>query len=309
MKISIIVPVYNAELYLQRCLDSILSQSFTDFEVILVDDGSSDKSGGICDEYAQRDSRIRVFHKENGGVASARQMGMDEAKGEYVIHTDPDDWVEPKMIEMLYNEAKAKEADVVICDFYINRPQKVYRVKQKPTNLDHLVVLSELFQQLHGSCCNKLIKRTCFEEYGVSFPPGVSYCEDLSFWVCLLKNPIKVAYLPEAFYHYVQHEESIVHSYMNKEEDDGWKLMVLLDKELKRYPVIRKKAQARTAFVVVEDAYRYGKFNCFSFFLRYAKYVPFLMRHKGTSLRNRLFYAGACLGFYSYCKYRQKRSC
>ena len=161
MKISIIVPVYNAELYLQRCLDSILSQSFTDFEAILVDDGSSDKSGGICDEYAQRDSRIRVFHKENGGVASARQMGMDEAKGEYVIHTDPDDWVEPKMIEMLYNEAKAKEADVVICDFYINRPQKVYRVKQKPTNLDHLVVLSELFQQLHGSCCNKLIKRTC----------------------------------------------------------------------------------------------------------------------------------------------------
>lgn len=98
-KISVIVPVYKAEAYLHRCVDSIIAQTFTDWELLLVDDGSPDRSGDICDEYASKDARIRVFHKENGGVSSARQKGLDEAIGEYTIHADPDDWVEPTMLE------------------------------------------------------------------------------------------------------------------------------------------------------------------------------------------------------------------
>ena len=97
-KISIISPVYNAERYIVKCLDSILVQTFQDWELILVDDGSSDKSGVICDEYAARDSRVIVIHKENGGVGAARQTGLDAVTGEYVIHADPDDWVEPTML-------------------------------------------------------------------------------------------------------------------------------------------------------------------------------------------------------------------
>lgn len=93
MSISIIVPVYNTEKYLSACLDSILTQSFTDFELLLVDDGSTDKSGEICDEYAQKDSRIRVFHKENGGVSSARNLGIEEAVGDYLHFVDADDIV------------------------------------------------------------------------------------------------------------------------------------------------------------------------------------------------------------------------
>ena len=289
---------------MRRCLDSILAQTVADFEVILVDDGSTDRSGVICDEYMNKDSRVHTFHKENGGVASARQFGLEKASGEYVIHADPDDWVEPKMLEMMYNEAKKNDADVVICDFYVNGPREEYRVNQKPTDINHLVVLDELFQQLHGSCWNKLVKRTCCKKYDVSFPVGVSYCEDLSFWVCLLKYPVKIAYLPEAFYHYVQHDKSIVYTYMNKTEDDGWKLMTLLSKELKRYPVIMKKARARTAYIVVNDAYKYGAFNSLSFFLRYVKYVPFLMQYRKVSLRRRFFYVRLCLGCYSYYKRR-----
>ena len=105
-KISVIVPVYKAEAYLHRCVDSLLAQTFQDFEVLLVDDGSPDRSGEICDEYARKDSRVRVFHKENGGVSSARQYGMDHAQGEYTIHADPDDWVEPTMLEELYRKEK-----------------------------------------------------------------------------------------------------------------------------------------------------------------------------------------------------------
>lgn len=117
-KISIIVPVYKAEKYLNRCVDSILAQTFTDFELLLIDDGSPDKSGEICDEYARKDSRVRVIHKENGGVSSARQRGLDESIGEYTIHADPDDWVEPTMLEELYNKANKEDADMVICDFF-----------------------------------------------------------------------------------------------------------------------------------------------------------------------------------------------
>lgn len=99
-KISVIVPVYKAEAYLHRCVDSILAQTFQDFEVLLVDDGSPDRSGEICEEYARKDSRVRVFHKENGGVSSARNMGLDNARGEYVCFVDSDDWINQKMFEM-----------------------------------------------------------------------------------------------------------------------------------------------------------------------------------------------------------------
>lgn len=106
--ISVIVPVYNAEKYLHRCVDSILSQTFTDFEVLLINDGSTDTSGVICDEYAQKDARVRVFHKENGGVSSARNVGIKNMRGLYSIHVDSDDWVEPSYLKDLYSCAKVE---------------------------------------------------------------------------------------------------------------------------------------------------------------------------------------------------------
>ena len=99
MKISVIVPVYNTAQFLPRCIESILSQSFTDFELLLIDDGSTDGSGKICDAYAEKDNRIRVFHKENGGVSSARNLGLDNARGEWVTFVDSDDYVSPVILE------------------------------------------------------------------------------------------------------------------------------------------------------------------------------------------------------------------
>lgn len=212
-KISVIVPVYKAENYLHRCVDSLLAQTFQDFEILLIDDGSPDHSGEICDEYARKDKRVRVFHKENGGVSSARQCGMDNAVGEYTIHADPDDWVEPTMLEELYKKAKEENADMVICDFYEEREGKTIYVRQQPSSLDHETVLCELFQQLHGSCCNKLVRRACYNEFGVKFPVELSCCEDLYVNVCLASENIKITYLHEAFYHYDQNinSNSLVH--------------------------------------------------------------------------------------------------
>lgn len=199
--ISVIVPVYNAENYIHRCVDSFLSQRFNDFELILVDDGSPDKSGNICDEYAKIDDRVKVIHKNNGGVSSARQCGLDNALGEYIIHADPDDWVETEMLEKLYEEAKKENADMVICDYIEERNGKQKYIKQEPSALDHETVLKELFQQLHGSCCNKLVRRSCFNLYNIKFP-NLIYCEDLFVNIMLLKNPLIVRYLDMAFYHY-----------------------------------------------------------------------------------------------------------
>ena len=118
--ISVIVPIYNAEKTLRKCVDSLLAQTFQDYEILLIDDGSPDQCGAICDEYAKLDSRVRVIHQENQGVSAARQCGMDNAQGEYTIHADPDDWVEPEMLEELYKKAKEDDAYMVICDFYEN---------------------------------------------------------------------------------------------------------------------------------------------------------------------------------------------
>ena len=201
-RVSIIVPVYKAEAYLHRCVDSVLAQTFTDFELLLIDDGSPDRSGEICDEYAQKDSRIRVIHKTNGGVSSARQRGQDVACGKYTIHVDPDDWVEPTMLEELYQKAKDDNADMVICDYYTNEGSQQNYIKQEPTKLDNNVVLYELFQQLHGSCWNKLVKRACYIGKA-NFPKGINCCEDLIWCILVLKCKPKISYLGKAYYHYM----------------------------------------------------------------------------------------------------------
>ena len=208
-KISIISPVYNAEPYIVKCLDSILAQTFESWELILVDDGSLDRSGILCDEYATKDSRIVVIHKKNEGVGAARQTGMDNATGEYIIHVDPDDWVEPDMLEQLYQKAKENEFDIVICDYFVDYVDRHVRVSQQPASLTASDVLYDLFHRLHGSLCNKLARRACYTAHGVRFVPGIDYCEDVLIWVQLLQHNLKIAYLPQAFYHYVQHSGSI----------------------------------------------------------------------------------------------------
>ena len=215
-KISVIVPVYKAEGYLRRCVDSILAQTFTDFELILIDDCSPDNSGGICDEYARGDNRIKVIHKENGGVASARQCGIDNATGIYSIHADPDDWVEPTMLEELYSKAIKEDVEIVICDFYLDTKENSSYITQEFVKQDSQHVLQELLlHRLHGSLWNKLIKLSCYTDYNIRFIKDLNYCEDYMICVKILMNSVKIAYLNKAFYHYDQivNDNSITRKY------------------------------------------------------------------------------------------------
>ena len=201
-KISIIVAVYNAEGYLKRCIDSLLAQTFTDFEILLIDDGSTDKSADICDNYAAEDCRLRVFHNENRGIGSTRHFGILHAQGEYTIHVDSDDWVEPDMLESLYAEATRNNADMVICDYFEDTGNNSKYVEQRLKSLDNQDVILGLLTTLYGSCWNKLIRLACYKQYSINFIEGLNYGEDLLVLVRLVSNPIKVHYLPSAFYHY-----------------------------------------------------------------------------------------------------------
>lgn len=296
-KISIIVPVYKAEKYLHNCLDSILAQTFADFEVLLIDDGSPDNSGEICDRYAQKDSRVRVFHKENGGVSSARQCGIDNAYGEYTIHADPDDWVEPTMLEELYEKAKMDDVDMLICDYYEDYTDKSIYIKQEPSSLETDIVLKEHFKKLHGSCCNKLIRSSCYERYNVSFPIDLTCNEDLYVCVSLLKHPIKVDYLPKAFYHYTQGVNA--NSLVKRKKTYEDRLLIKnkfceLMNNHKYYNVCLKTMDA----ALVSNSYRNKLFSSEEF-----KEKFFICRHRILFNRNltwhyRIQLYFSCIGYY-----------
>ena len=298
-KVSVIVPVYKAEKYLRKCVDSILTQTFRDFEVILVDDGSPDGSGAICDEYARKDPRVRVFHKENGGVSSARQCGLDHARGEYTIHADPDDWVEPNMLEELYVKAKAEDADMVICDYYVNDSRGQRYVRQQPSALDHETVLRELFQQLHGSCWNKLVRRACYRTYEVRFPREFSFCEDVYVNTSLLKNEIRVAYLPKAFYHYEQevNSESIVRKNNIKSYEQDAKQLAAFGDLLQGASCSGEAMSSLSLAVVMRAIYR-SSYTSREFRVLYGQYKDAVFSKKNLSLKERCLLTLSFHGFY-----------
>lgn len=179
--ISVVVPVFNAEAYLRRCIDSILAQSFMDFELLLIDDGSVDGSGIICDEYAVTDSRIRVYHKPNGGVSSARNLGLKYAKGEWIAFIDCDDWVEMEYLFHL-NEANVQPCDLVIGG-YVEDTGKVYQIENRIYTVD---TFEDLINKHRGggalrTVWGKLFKKSIIDNGGVKFDTAVRAGEDSIF--------------------------------------------------------------------------------------------------------------------------------
>ena len=241
--ISIICPVYKAEKYIHKCIDSVLAQTFTDFELQLIDDGSPDCSGRICDKYAEEDARVRVFHKENGGVASARQMGLDNAIGDYTIHVDPDDWVEANMLEELYAKAKETDADMVICDYWLEYSNRQERQNLNIINTNSQILIDELVNgRLHGSLWNKLIRRTFLVYNNIRFAEGLNICEDLTMCINVLSHGAKATYLNRAFYHYDRFTNPNALTSFNtrygREQHDKWLSTfknIISDKESQTY--------------------------------------------------------------------------
>jgi len=218
--ISIIVPIYNTEKYLHECLDSILNQSYTNFEVLLINDGSTDSSGTICQEYVERDSRFRYFEKDNGGVASARNLGLERSEGTYITFIDSDDWVEFNYLEVLYTALKENDTDVAISTYkrfaqdgvfylrsYSKENDEFLNIGKRNRNsfLEILPKLGELDHSFY-SISSKLIKREIIGN--LLFDEQVSYAEDLNFFFRLYLGVESVVYVRDYTYIYRTHDAS-----------------------------------------------------------------------------------------------------
>lgn len=209
-KISVIIPIYRVEQYLRKCVESVLAQTYHNMEVILVDDGSPDGCGKICDEYAERDERVKVIHKPNGGVASARNAGLDAATGEWIGWVDSDDWAEPALFETLLQGALETSAEISVCGHWEEyRGRREVSGWQELRVLDTEQALGELLEngRMKNLLWDRIFHRTLFD--GLRFPEGRTY-EDIAVMHWLFLRAEKVACLPEVLYHYRQREGSIV---------------------------------------------------------------------------------------------------
>lgn len=212
--ISIIVPIYKVEKYLETCINSILSQTFTNFELILVDDGSPDRCGFICDEYKKKDKRIKVIHKKNGGLSDARNAGLDIATGKYIGFVDSDDIIHPKMYEILFNCMSKSDSDIVQCNF-----KKIKNLDEIVDSLgkyngtfkeyDNKAAIIDMIDnnKINVNSWNKLYKRELFET--LRFPKGKIH-EDEFLTYKLLYNSRKIAYINEELYYYYQNDNGIM---------------------------------------------------------------------------------------------------
>ena len=220
--ISIVVPVYRVEELLPRCIESLLMQTYRNIEIVLIDDGSPDRCGEICDQYAQKDPRIRVIHQQNRGVAGARNAGLDAATGEYIGFVDSDDWVEPRHCEALYQSLIENQAQISICGHRIYHGPDWVEIRSFP-EIRGIIPKEKALEYLlritmfEGYLWNKLFTRAILEHAKdgdpLRFDPQVHIAEDLLF-VCQYMIHIEaIAYTPDVLYNYVEREGSALKSY------------------------------------------------------------------------------------------------
>lgn len=282
-KICVVVPIYNVDRYLVRCLDSIINQTYKNLQIILVDDGSTDKSSKICDEYEKKDNRIEVIHKKNGGLSSARNKGIESCKGKYICFIDSDDYIENDMIEYLYNLIKKYSAEISICNmkkFTDNYNIKNHNQKERIVELkkqDALRKMINLNEIIYPNAMNKLYLYELFESGKIVYPINRLY-EDMLVTAQLFGKAKKIVSSNMDKYYYYMREESISNSeYTEKELDHitmSEELLSYIDNyfpELNKYyrayhsinmlSVCNKIILSRKTDKVIEEAKKFIKDN------------------------------------------------
>lgn len=211
--ISIIVPVYNGQEYLERCLNSILNQKYDLWECILLDDGSRDLSGEICDTYGDKDKRFKVIHKENSGVSDTRNYGLKIAKGKYVVFIDCDDYVDENYIYELYKNMVSAGADMSACGYIINE-DKGFKYSERKSILNRNEALEFMFlsKGFKGYISNKMYSKKIIDKYNIKFNQSIKYCEDLLFNYEYISRCNKFIYIYSVLFFYYQSKNSATNS-------------------------------------------------------------------------------------------------
>lgn len=267
--ISVIVPVYNVEKYLSNCIESIINQSYKNLEIILIDDGSTDNCGKICDQYSRKDKRIRVIHKENGGLSDARNIGIDNAKGNYITFVDSDDDLDKDFVEYLFTLLKKYNANISICPLFVKRKDTI--VKPAYNKIEKILTKKECIikllcdDEISVSACSKLYKKSLFKN--IKFPLN-KLCEDngTTYKTILLCDKIAFGNIPK--YNYYVRQNSIMTSEFNVKRFDLLDLTDMMCKDIDdRIPDIEKFTTKRRV---------YSRFSI----LRQLSYVKMTDRYK-----------------------------
>lgn len=304
MKVSILIPCYNVERYLPQCLESVISQTYHDLQVVLVDDGSKDNTLAVAHGYASKDSRIEVYHQENHGVAYTRNQLLDKVIGDYFLFVDSDDWIDLGMIQFLADLAQKEDADIVTCDMLINNAFANVEYKYKIYNREDAIKRFLYHLEFRGSLCNKLCRTTllCSKP---TFQHGISFGEDALFCWELLKNANKVVYTDRQLYHYRMVETSLTHSAFGTQKFSGHQAWTRLCKETEQlYPKFLDIAHARfciEATLLLRDAAHCGYREMNNVKMLQAtikKYWHCLNRVKITSLKMKIYAFLACRSYW-----------
>lgn len=225
-KISVIIPVYNVETYLSKCIESVLHQTYSDFELLLIDDGSTDNSGSICDMYKEKDNRIRVFHKKNEGVSKARNLALDNASGEFVIFVDSDDWIEPSTFELVLKQLE--NFDILFFDIIWHYEDNSIRTNSAGnfcvTNKEN--VEKSIFRLIHnltdvnlfGFTVNKIFRKSIIDKCKIRFIENLSISEDEIFTMEYCLNISSLKYFAYPLYHYIWKQQGLTHKYKCENE-------------------------------------------------------------------------------------------
>lgn len=287
--VSIVVPVYNVEKYLDKCVQSLVNQTYKDIEILLIDDGSTDNSGQMCDEYAKQDNRITVYHKENGGLSDARNYGMDRAMGEYILFVDSDDYIELDMVEFLIS--KIGDCDMATCGVFDDYPSKTISsctdesISFETDNLEAFRLILVGNTAIVSVCC-KLIKTEMAKKQ--RFRVGKLY-EDAFFNNELMFNVKNVSINTKPLYHYVHREGSITTSSFKSKDIDVIKAYEETVRISKNYPQIQNAANFRLcwAYFVVLD--RILLLDNYRSVPEYNEVIRYLKAHAFEIMRNNCF--------------------
>lgn len=294
--VSIIVPVYNVEKYLKKCVDSIINQTYKNLEIVLVDDGSTDNSRNICDEYAKKDSRIKVIHKQNGGLSDARNVGIDNSKGKYITFIDSDDTIENDYVEYLYSLLKKYKTKLSICNYNVITNNKIisYTTKDLEFKFDKITALKELLKEnkFSVSSCAKMYEKKLFNN--VKFPVG-KLCEDNGTTYKLVEKCAYIAYGSKSKYNYYKRENSIMTSSFNEKKFDLIELVDQMKSDLEsKYPelhddILKKQILSRFSIlrqIVLSDYNNKEKIDEIVKFLK--KNKKFIFTNKNVSKREKM---------------------
>lgn len=287
--ISIIVPVYNVEQYLEKCVDSIINQTYKNLEIILVDDGATDSSSKLCDKLAKIDNRIKVYHKENGGLSDARNYGVERATGDYIGFVDSDDYIDAEMYEKLYEAIKKENVDVAECNLKIIYPNRVelfteqnyYNVCTKQEYLEEYLKIEKIF----GSACVRLIKSNIAKK--LKFPVGKLY-EDTYYAYDLIDMVDKYVIMDTSYYNYLMRENSITNTKFNPRILDLIEIVEEFHKmTYKSYPSLKEAADCRRMYayfsvlnsILLEDEFKNNSY--------YPKIINYFKENYRTILKNK----------------------